>query len=223
MSNTAHVDPKGLIDVVLTTIHDGSLHVALSPREHEPERGALALVGGFVDPELDETLDDTVERILTVKAGLTRIYFEQLYTFGGKARDPARGFTISVTYLALVPEKRLVNAMEGTRGVTLRPIGNPGRLPFDHVEIVACAAARLRGKGAWSVLPAHLLGPTFSMAELHRVYQEVLGESLHYANFRRKISEIGLFEEAGTIKPELGKPHKSYRIRKGATTADRRI
>src|SRR5688500_1249375 len=75
------------------------LKMLLIERKGEPFAGMWALPGGFVG--MDETLEQSARRELQEETGISRLYLEQLYTFGDPERDP-RGRVITVAYYALV-------------------------------------------------------------------------------------------------------------------------
>ena len=54
----------------------------------------------------------------------------------------------------------------GAGRIALRPADAPGPLPFDHNAILASALERLRGKGAYSTIPARLLPEIFTMSRI---------------------------------------------------------
>ena len=78
--------PSVAVDVVLLTVRGGRLATLLHRREEHPDRGRWSLPGGFV--ALDESLEDAAARTLATKAGVERVFLEQLFTFGDPARDP---------------------------------------------------------------------------------------------------------------------------------------
>src|SRR4051812_23934414 len=114
------------VDVVLLTIADGTLKVALLERDHEPFAGTLALPGGFIHPDEDHDTHGSAVRMLRDKTGIVSPYPEQLGPFSGRARDP-RGWSLAVAYYALVPP-----AVIATSAVTLEPASDAKGLPFDH-------------------------------------------------------------------------------------------
>src|SRR5712672_157517 len=87
------------VDCVVFGFDDGELKILLIERGLEPFRGRWALPGGFV--RVDETLDEAARRELQEEAGLSKVFLEQLYTFGAVDRDP-RERVVSVAYYALV-------------------------------------------------------------------------------------------------------------------------
>lgn len=215
--------PIVTVDIVLMTIHQGELAIALIEREAEPFKGRHALIGGYVHVDEDKDAEAAVHRILKEKAGLEGFFFEQLMTFTGRDRDP-RGWSASIAYFALVP--RAVLAEQVGRSLILRPVSDPGDLPFDHAAIVAAARERLRGKGAYSTIAARLLPDTFTMSELQATYEMVLGERLDPSAFRRKITDLGLLEEVTGEKRqtrEARRPTTLYRLKAPASVFDRRI
>jgi len=158
----------------------------------------------------DDDLEATVARILRTKAAVEGIYVEQLGTFHGRNRDP-RGWSISVTYLALVPLDVLAAS---PKDLNLTPVKAVPPLPFDHNEIVDTAVSRLRGKGAYSTLPVRLLPEVFTLVEMHSVYEKVMGTPIDQSSFRRKVSELGLVEEVETRKsPARNRPARQFRLR----------
>lgn len=210
------------VDVVLLTIVDGALCAGLIRREHEPFAGRDALVGGYVREEDRDTMA-TATRVLQEKAGLDGFFIEQLATFSGRSRDP-RGWSVSVTYLALTPLDHLLKAMGKTPRITLHPIADLAPLPFDHAEIVAAAVGRLRSKGAYSTLPARLLPDTFTLSELIATYQVALGTPrIDKSSFRRKLMELDLVRPAQGHRDTGGRQAQLYQLTQPISIFDRRI
>ena len=199
------------MDTVLLTLGSGGLSVALLERDQAPFAKRLALPGGYVHVQEDASLEAAAARILRDKARLESRFLEQLGTFSGAARDP-RGWSLSVAYFALVPAAEL----EVAAGVlSLHAVASLPPLAFDHAAIVGAAVARLRGKSSYSALPAFLLPPLFTLAELHAVYQQVLGTRLDPASFRRKIVDQGIVEAVEDRRVGAHRPAALYRLPAG--------
>src|SRR5688572_8203313 len=94
-----HPHPAVTVDGVVFGFDDADLKLLLIQRKVDPFKGKWALPGGFVRP--DEDLEAAVRRELADETGITRLYLEQLFSFGDPKRDP-RERVISVAYYALV-------------------------------------------------------------------------------------------------------------------------
>lgn len=217
---TEYGEVKVNVDTVLLTLKDGHLHAALAPRGADYQNGRLALIGGIMDGNKDKNLDAVVERTLADKAGLSGVYYEQLYTFSGRSRDD-RWPSITVAYIALVTIDKIEH---GKDNIALYRVEKLPKLPFDHNAIIDTAVSRLRGKGAWSVLPAHLLSESFTFTDLHEVYSQVLGKKIDRTSFRRKVLELGMLESLGRHSVVKGyRPVETFRIAKGISTVDHKF
>ena len=203
--------PIATVDAVLLTLHQGELSVGLVRRNHAPFSGRLALPGGYVHVPQDRGLEASAARILRDKANVECRFLEQLATFGGARRDP-RGWSLTVVYFALVPEVELTAAGSA---LLLHPVARLPALAFDHAGIVSAAVERLRGKSGYFALPAFLLPQLFTMAELHAVYQQVLGTRLDPASFRRKVADQDIVEAAESRRIGAHRPAALYRLRAG--------
>lgn len=213
-----------MVDVIPLTIMEDRLCVVLADRVSEPYAGRRALIGGYVHIPDDRSCGDTARRVLEQKAGMRDVYVEQLSTFSGPDRDP-RGWTASVAYYCLIPLTSIEDVLIRP-GLHVVPVGEATGLPFDHDTMVAAAVSRVRGKGAYSDLPARLLPQEFSLGELHRTYEIVLGERIDESSFRRKIVERDFLEQIdGLMKTVEGakRPSQAYRLRPGFSIFDRRF
>jgi len=193
------------VDVVLLTLKNDALHVALLKRDKEPFKDTLALPGGYIHANEDIDARDAALRVLRDKTGIKPPYLEQLATFSGSKRDP-RGWSVSITYYALVSNEVIESA--GHPDVKLVPVDRKQKHPFDHRLIIDTTVARLRSKSQYSSLPCYLVGETFTLPQLQRVYEALMGEPLNKVSFRRKIAEMdvlemleGQFAEAGAHRP----------------------
>ena len=203
-------------DVVIFTIREDALCVLLVNRSREPFAGVWALPGGFLGP--DEALNDGAARVLAEKTGVSGVFLEQLFTFGGPARDP-RGRVVSVAYYALVPYNRLdrMAAVEGDR-VAWVAVDELPELAFDHGEIVRMAHQRLAAKLDYSTIALQFMPERFTLSELQSVYETILGEQLDKRNFRKRLRTFECIEETGEMfRAGKHRPAKLFRMKQPGT------
>ncbi len=204
------------VDVVLLTVRDGALTVLLARRTTHPYAGALALPGGFVQP--DEDLDAAAVRRLEQETGVRRsvAHVEQLGAFGDPARDP-RMRVVSVAYLVFAPDLPAPTPGAGSAWVGWVPVPDidPGQLAFDHAAVLASAVERARAKLEYSPVAAAFCGELFTVADLRHVYEAVWGVPLDPRNFHRKTTGTpGFLVPAGRESapgPGGGRPAALYR------------
>lgn len=208
--------PIATVDVALFTVSEGCLCVLLGRRDREPFAGRWALPGGYVHTNEDADTADTARRVLLDKTAARVSYLEQLYTFSGRARDP-RGWSLSVAYYALVPAGELGVDEQGTADeqlTRLQPVERLPDLPFDHGDIISAALTRLRNKSSYSSLPTYLLPSEFTLAELKRVYEQVIGSELDRTSFRRNMLAQQVIEPIeGLTRGGAHRPAQVYRRR----------
>lgn len=162
-----------------------ALQVLLIRRGLEPFKDRWALPGGFV--RVEETLDEAARRELEEETNLSTVFLEQLYTFGTVDRDP-RERVVSVAYYALTkPADHTTAASTDAAEARWFPVSDLPPLAFDHAEIFSTALARLRGKLRYEPIGFELLPPKFTLTQLQRLYESVLGAPLDKRNFRKKV------------------------------------
>ena len=202
------------VDLLVFTIEEDRLKILTIRRQYPPFEGQGALPGVFV--RADETLDQAAQRGLREETGLADIYFEQLYTWGAPDRDPRRR-VISVSYLALVDAQRLRGFGPGLRttGAELSDVQallEAEDLAFDHRQIITCGRERLAGKVEYTPIAFSLVPEEFTLPQLQRVYEILLGKPLYKANFRKKIAPLGEETDRSTAG-DAHRPSKFYRLR----------
>jgi 8-oxo-dGTP diphosphatase len=204
------------VDLVVLTIRDGQLAVLIVRRGGPPFQGQLALPGGFIHP--DETLSQAAGRELSEETGLAvgPVHLEQLASYGDPGRDP-RMRVVTVAYLALAPRLPLPRAGSDAAEASWLPAtelleDRPGRLAFDHHRILADGVERARAKLEYTPLAAAFCPPTFTVAELRRVYEIVWDTRLDPRNFHRKVTKTPgfLHPGGGTTSGERGRPAQLY-------------
>ncbi|MBL8970709.1 MAG: NUDIX hydrolase [Myxococcales bacterium] len=200
--------PAVTVDCVVFGLDDELLKVLLIQRDREPFAGRWALPGGFVDPQ--ETLEQAALRELAEETGVSKVYLEQLHSFGAPDRDP-RDRVITVAYYALV--RRLDHAPQAAsdaRAVGWFPASQCPPLAFDHREIVALARRRLQAKLREQPVGFELLPRKFTLSQIQRVYEAVLERALDKRNFRKKLMATGVLRELD--ETQQGVAHRAGRL-----------
>jgi len=209
--------PLTSVDLVIFTLHEQCLKVLLVERGEHPFKGRWALPGGFIDLKRDSDLDATATRKLREKTGVEISYLEQLQGFGSATRDP-RGWSTTFVYFALIDAQgvKLSHGAGSTAASWVAVDGLSGRmdLAFDHAVIVDAALQRLRAKVEYSSLPVHLLASEFTLSDLQKVYETILGRAVDKSAFRKRIKEGDFLEElAGKQRHASNRPAQLYRVR----------
>jgi len=92
-------------------------------------------------------------------------------------------------------------------------LGAPMR--FDHRRILATAIGRVRAKIKYRPVIFELMAAEFTLFELQKTVEAILGPHLHKQNFRRLVESAGLVEATGEVRTRTGgRPAKLYRFRR---------
>jgi 8-oxo-dGTP diphosphatase len=198
-------------DVVIFTVQDDELKVLLIKMKKHPFTGMWAVPGGLVKGA--ENIDDAASRILQAETGVKDVYLEQLYTFGRVDRDPF-GRVVSVAYFALIPSEGLeLKTLKEYAGVDWFSAGKLPALAYDHSEIIRTAVERLKSKLSYTNIIYGLLPEEFTMSEMQKQYEVILGQELDKRNFRKKVESLKLVKKVNRKKlTGPNRPAELYRF-----------
>jgi 8-oxo-dGTP diphosphatase len=192
--------PSVTVDIIIFTIKSNDLQVLLIKRKTWPFKNMWAIPGGFVG--ITEPLDEAAKRELKEETGVKNVYLEQLYTFGEPKRDP-RTRVITVAYYALIASEHIrLEASTDAADVRWHSADEIPKLAFDHNKILEYALQRIRNKIEYTNLAFQLLPEKFTLTELQKVYEIILGKKLDKRNFRKKVKETGVLTPLKDSKME---------------------
>jgi 8-oxo-dGTP diphosphatase len=199
------------VDVVVLTIENRQILALLVKVKTGPASGMWAFPGGLV--ALQESLEEAARRELEEKTGVTEIFLEQLFTFGGIERNPIHR-VVSAAYFALVPhEGARLRTGAKYAGIGWFPVKNLPRLAYDHNLVAETALQRLRSKLSYTNIAWSLLRDSFTIAELQEVYEVILDRPLDRRNFRKKVLALGLIEPIASKRRGPHRPAQLYLFR----------
>jgi 8-oxo-dGTP diphosphatase len=90
-------------------------------------------------------------------------------------------------------------------------------LAFDHGEILATAVERLRSKVEYTSLPAFMLEEPFTLPQLQRTYEVILGRPVDKSAFRTRMLSADFLDEVGFVDGDSNRPAMGYRLRDAKT------
>jgi len=196
---------------VVLRVRGSEPQTLLWQRARDPDAGAWALPGGYLEP--DETLEQSIRRHLAAKVDVRELsHLEQLGTWSDPARHPGQR-QLATAYLGLVPTDVDPAVPADT---TWHPVDRLPRMAFDHGEIVLAGRERLRAKLSYTNLGFALAPPTFTMPELRELYAASLGHEVSATNLQRVLVRRKLLEETGERRPpgpHGGRPASVFRFR----------
>lgn len=211
------------LDCVMFGFHENQLKVLLLRMK---KTGQWALPGGFVQE--DESLEVAASRVLRQRTGLDKIFLRQFNVFSDPQRsmvnpaiadlvDAGMSFPdqewfsqrfISVGFYALVefsqvqPQPDLLSDL--CEWINLEEIGC---LMMDHNQIVRSALETLRLQLSFQPIGYALLTEKFTMSELRRLYETILGIELDRRNFQRKMLACNILTRLDEVRQ--GAAHKA--------------
>lgn len=203
-------------DVVVLAYNGSELHSLLIQRQYPPDEGKWALPGGFI--KNDEELLDAVNRVIKDETGLKQPEFiHEIGTFGSVYRDPRRR-VVSIAYLLLTNELGQVSgqvkdyqATKDAKWLALSDV--PEDLAFDHESILATARKQLANLVMTDNLAKWLMPGRFTLTELQKLYEQVLGIKLEKRNFRKNINQRKLLVELDDKQTGNHRPARLYKFK----------
>jgi hypothetical protein len=184
----------------------------------DPGRGEWSLYGGFVGAK--ECLEDAANRVLLELTGLKKLYMRQVGAFGAIDRDPGER-VISVAYCALINVKDYDDSLRIQHGLEWVNLEDMPKLYSDHNEMVGKAIGMLRRRINTEPLSFNLLPDLFTLTQLQKVYEAVLGEEIDKRNFRKRIKQIDFIEKTELIDKLTSKRGAAlYRFNKKVYSQD---
>lgn len=226
--------PHVSVDCAVFGFHGGELKILLVKWKH---LGRWSLPGGHV--RRDESIDRAAGRVLRERTGLDRIFLQQFHAFGDTNRGEhvLRGFSaalglagseqewmvdrvVSIGYLALVDFAEVAPTPDAfSDECRWWDVRDHPPLLFDHDAMIDQALGTLRARASYLPLGRNLLPEKFTMPELQRLYEAVLGRPLDRRNFQKRILDLGFVERLTERK--TGGAHRApflYRFHPSSAT-----
>lgn len=187
-------------DCVIFTYEDWKLKVLLVRRGGEPFKGQWAFPGGFL--RMNETAEEGALRELREETALVPSAIGQLGVFSDVDRDP-RERVITIAWYALVKPTEVSGGDDAAEAAWF-PVDDLPSLAFDHRKIFDAAMERLRRDIHFQPVGFDLLDDEFTIPDLQRLYETILGVKFDRRNFQRKLMSTGILEEADDGTPSYG-------------------
>jgi 8-oxo-dGTP diphosphatase len=176
------------INLVVFRIENNSLCIFM-PNNQLPSEAILESIS------LDKHINELFEKSLGFPLG--KNYCEQLYTFSKNKN------AITIAYYVLLSECDKEKAQEKNwKKIT-------GKKSTDQ-EIITYALQRLRWKIEYTNVIYSLLPKTFSLSDLQKTYEIILGEKLDKRNFRKKILSLKFVKPTGEKRVINTRPAQMY-------------
>jgi len=223
LENSKDYQPGLSIDCVIFGFHDNQLKVLLIKTRYSEN---WALPGGFIS--IDEDIDRAAVSVLQRRTGLEGIFLRQFATFGAVNRNESlfsnevlahfgippedgKWYTsrfVTIGYYALVDFLKAIpqpdSASEIVEWIDHNEVPN---LILDHKDILDKALETLRTELNLMPIGYNLLPEKFTIPELQKLYETILGRTLDRRNFLRKITSIGILTKLDEKKSNVA--HKA--------------
>jgi 8-oxo-dGTP diphosphatase len=206
--------PHLSIDCVVFGFHDTALKVLVVKIKEEQ---LWALPGGYVLKT--ENLSEAANRILRERTGAENIYLQQFSVFSDLNRS--EGFFekyedaiwnkqrfISIGFYALVDSSTVNLVIDAfSDACEWKSIDELPELIMDHESIYDKALVTLRKQLNYKPIGLNLLPEKFTMPELQKLYEIILGKKLNRGNFYRKMLRYDILVKLDEIRK--GGAHKA--------------
>ena len=196
--------PHISVDTVIFGFNGDQLKVLLLKMKFNHQ---YFLPGGYMKKE--ENLESAAIRILRERTQLDKIFLQEFAVFSelNRSEEAFKDFPddlwhkkrfISVGYYALVNHKDVSpigdELSESCDWIILDELESQN-ITMDHKKIIEKALNTLREQISYKPIGLNLLPEKFTLPELQKLYEAILGRTLNRGNFYRKIKNIGILKK----------------------------
>ncbi len=206
-SYTENIHPGLSVDCVIFSFHEQKMVILLNKLRLGH---TWMLPGGLIHK--DEDVDEAVERVLYKRTGLNKVKLRQFHLFGKKDRGDIKSSTeflsnygldidympnltrrfATMGYFAFVRYDEVVTQQNEEDISQWFEISQIPQLSHDHNEIIEKAIQIIRLLIDIIPIGYELLPKEFTIVELRKIYESILGEELDKRNFRKKMLNSGM-------------------------------
>jgi 8-oxo-dGTP diphosphatase len=200
------------VDVAIFGIDAEQLHLMVIDCDMEPYKGWPSLLGTLVKPE--EDLDDAALRVIQRYTYLEDTPIHQIGAYGSLNRHPVDR-VISVAYLSVINMQSAQLKESLPVDVKWLAIDEIEVMAFDHLDMFSQGLDYIREHVNMVTSKFDLIDPRFTLSELQRVQEVILGRSLDKRNFRKHIISSGVVESTGELQTNVShRPAELYTLTK---------
>ena len=196
--------PHISVDTVIFGFNGDQLKVLLLKMKFNQQ---WFLPGGYMKKE--ENLESAAIRILRERTQLDKIFLQEFAVFSelNRSEETFKDFPedlwhkkrfISVGYYALVNHKDVSpigdELSESCDWIILDELESQN-VTMDHKKIIEKALNTIREQISYKPIGLNLLPEKFTLPELQKLYEAILGRTLNRGNFYRKIKNIGILKK----------------------------
>ena len=196
--------PHISVDTVIFGFNGDQLKVLLLKMKFNQQ---WFLPGGYMKKE--ENLESAAIRVLRERTQLDKIFLQEFAVFSelNRSEETFKDFPedlwhkkrfISVGYYALVNHKDVSpigdELSESCDWIILDELESQN-ITMDHKQIIEKALNTLREQISYKPIGLNLLPEKFTLSELQKLYEAILGRTLNRGNFYRKIKNIGILKK----------------------------
>lgn len=198
------------VDCVIFGFDGNNLNILLIDRILKEKDGSVkfkdhTLLGYHIDRRDD--LDVAATSILHNLTGLKNVYLEQVFTSGdpNRLKSPrdkewieSLGLdiderTITIVYYSLIDTTK-IKLSEANKSAERKaewfPIDQLPEVGFDHKELIKKTLEKLKEKALLEPVVFELLPEKFTISQLQRLYEAILGTTFDRRNFRKKLMQM---------------------------------
>jgi cytidyltransferase-like protein len=211
------------LDLVIFSIQYNDLFILLN------QNSMNQLPYALIDPLVDKQLEEALNRRMMSQLGELPKYYEQVITQGGQKNnsdtEAAAEWCLSITYFCLTNRNKLNNFNLSKSDITNTDIDTDTdniwikvsdfmaeSLSIEQKNSVLLCVERLKNKASYTSIPCYLATEPFTLSELQKIYEIVLGYKLEKKSFRRRFIESGLLEDTGNARKANHRPAQLYQL-----------
>jgi len=210
------------LDCVIFGFNNNELKVLLLHLKYSKEN---TLPGGFL--KYDETLEQAAQRIVKERTGLDNLFLKQFKVFSDPERSRSNKAVMDGIIAGTIPDPSFFENRFITVGfyalvdfLKVKPtpdfysdhcdwvsLNTELSMLLDHKQIIQEAIVTLRLQLNQQPIGLKLLPEKFTMPELQKLYETILGRDLDRRNFQRKMLNYNILDKLQERK--TGGAHKS--------------
>jgi hypothetical protein len=219
-----NLNPHISVDCVIFGFNEPELSVLLIERDQDDfSNHKLKLPGNLI--RFQESLKDSANRVLFELTGLKNLFLKQFGVFDHPNRLKSNGDLewlrkssgINVDRVITIAYYSLINISESrhtelSKSFEARwyPVNDLPSLIFDHNDIIETGLKTLQRELLTEPLGYELLPKKFSLNQLQRLYEAILGIPIDNRNFRKKINRLDYIIPLNEF--QTGVAHKPARL-----------